>query len=64
MNDNGLVPIDQKTNNPDVAQQRKAIKDRLWRIDKAIDEGQIVPKPDDGKRPEGTTYIPDNRNSV
>ena len=60
----GLVPIDQPTKDADTAQQRAQAKENLWRIDKAIDDGQVVALPDDGKRPENNTVIPDGRNSV
>ena len=60
----GLVPIDQLTKNPETAQQRAQMKSNLWRIDKAIDDGQVSTLPDDGKRMEGTIIIPENRNSV
>lgn len=60
----GIVPIDKPSRNPDVQDQRERAKDSLWRIDKAIDEGQIVPNEDDGKQNEGGIIIPDGRNSV
>jgi hypothetical protein len=61
---NGFVPIDNPTNNPEVARQRRAIKQSKWRIDMAIDQGQIEPGIDDEKKPENVIIIPDNRNSV
>lgn len=63
-NDIGLVPIDQPTKNGEVEQERQQVKDNLWRIDKAIDDGQFKALPDDGKREEGAIIIPENRNSV
>ena len=60
----GLVPIDQPSNNPDTAAQRAQAKGNLWRIDRAIDDGQVVALPDDGKRPANNTIIPEGRNSV
>lgn len=60
----GLIPQDQPTKDPATAQARKQVKDSLWRIDRAFDDGQIVAPPDDGKRPENTIYVPDDKNSV
>jgi hypothetical protein len=62
--DIGLVPIDQPTKDPDTAAQRAQAKGSLWRIDRAIDDGQVVALPDDGKRPANNTIIPEGRNSV
>ena len=46
------------------SEKSKEKKQELWRIDKAIDQGQAVPFPDDGKRVPDTIIIPDNQNSV
>ena len=59
-----FIPIDNPTDNLEVARQRQAIKQSKWRIDMAIDQGQIEPGIDDRKKPDKVIIIPDNRNSV
>ena len=64
-NDNiGLIPLDQPTKDGDTERQRREAKAHLWTIDKAIDQGQVSPLPDDGIRPANNTVVPINKNSV
>jgi hypothetical protein len=58
------VVIDQPSNNPETNSARKLAKQNLWTIDKAIDQGQYKPNPDDGKVPENTIIVPPGRNAV
>jgi hypothetical protein len=60
----GLIPVDQPTTDADTAQQRARNKAHLWRIDTAVDDGQVTALPDDGKRPDNNIVIPEGRNSV
>lgn len=63
------IPQDHPTNNPEVAEKRKAFRRNLWNIGSAMDDQnpdrvQIAPLADDGKRDPDVIVIPDNKNSV
>lgn len=58
------VPVDRKSGNEVVDDARRQARQNLWRIDRGVEDGQVVAPPDDGKRPEGGIIIPDNKNSI
>ena len=60
----GLIPVDQPTNDAATASLRRQAKENLWGIDRVSQDGQVVAREDDGKRPEGGIIVPDNKNSI